>query len=192
MTPNDAPNALAAVAKMPQRVVVFGQNPYPRAESATGIAMFDNTFHDWKDGRFGKVTSICIAPADGDLAAAEKLIRDSLLRELKPEQGGFVFDDVKERIALLRVAQAGDYVFQKTMLLGTERTGPDLSQEGGVHPDDWHRAQSRLQCRQQRYYLRPHHRHAWWFQRRRSAHSLDSRRAPGVVEIQPPTGSQLV
>ncbi len=40
----------------------------------------------------------------------------------------------------LRVAQAGDYVFQKTMLLGTERTGPDLSQEGGVHPDDWHKA----------------------------------------------------
>lgn len=39
-----------------------------------------------------------------------------------------------------RVAQAGDYVFQKTMLLGTERTGPDLSQEGGVHPDDWHKA----------------------------------------------------
>ncbi len=37
-----------------------------------------------------------------------------------------------------RVAQAGDYVFQQTMLLGTERTGPDLSQEGGVHPDDWH------------------------------------------------------
>jgi cbb3-type cytochrome c oxidase subunit II len=37
-----------------------------------------------------------------------------------------------------RVAQAGDYVFQRTMLLGTERTGPDLSQEGGVHPDDWH------------------------------------------------------
>lgn len=37
-----------------------------------------------------------------------------------------------------RPAQAGDYVFQKTMLLGTERTGPDLSQEGGVHPDDWH------------------------------------------------------
>ena len=40
----------------------------------------------------------------------------------------------------VRVAQAGDYVFNKTMLLGTERTGPDLSQEGGVHPDDWHRA----------------------------------------------------
>jgi cytochrome c oxidase cbb3-type subunit II len=42
-----------------------------------------------------------------------------------------------------RVAQAGDYVFQKTVLLGTERTGPDLSQEGGVHPDDWHRAHFR-------------------------------------------------
>ncbi len=39
-----------------------------------------------------------------------------------------------------RVAQAGDYVFQRTMLLGTERTGPDLSQEGGVHADDWHYA----------------------------------------------------
>ncbi|MFI6033099.1 hypothetical protein ACIBBD_02730 [Streptomyces sp. NPDC051315] len=25
------------------KVVVFGQNPYPRPESATGIAMFDNT-----------------------------------------------------------------------------------------------------------------------------------------------------
>lgn len=42
-----------------------------------------------------------------------------------------------------RVAQAGDYVYQKTMLLGTERTGPDLSQEGGVHPDDWHVAHFR-------------------------------------------------
>ncbi|NWJ45905.1 MAG: cbb3-type cytochrome c oxidase subunit II [Chloroflexi bacterium] len=39
-----------------------------------------------------------------------------------------------------RVAQAGDYVFLQTMLLGSERTGPDLSQEGGVHPDDWHLA----------------------------------------------------
>ncbi|NUW45884.1 ADP-ribosyltransferase domain-containing protein [Nonomuraea rhodomycinica] len=46
------------------KVVVFGQNPYPRAESATGIAMFDNTFHDWKDSQFGKVVSIrCIIKA---------------------------------------------------------------------------------------------------------------------------------
>ncbi|WP_067184722.1 ADP-ribosyltransferase domain-containing protein [Microtetraspora niveoalba] len=46
------------------KVVVFGQNPYPRAESATGIAMFDNTFHDWADSRFGKVVSIrCIIKA---------------------------------------------------------------------------------------------------------------------------------
>ena len=37
-----------------------------------------------------------------------------------------------------RVAQAGDYFYQQTVLLGTERTGPDLSQEGGAHPDDWH------------------------------------------------------
>ncbi|WP_433351631.1 ADP-ribosyltransferase domain-containing protein [Microtetraspora malaysiensis] len=46
------------------KVVVFGQNPYPRAESATGIAMFDNTFNDWKDSQFGKVISIrCIIKA---------------------------------------------------------------------------------------------------------------------------------
>jgi cytochrome c oxidase cbb3-type subunit II len=37
-----------------------------------------------------------------------------------------------------RVAQAGDYAFQQTLLLGTERTGPDLSQEGGAHTDEWH------------------------------------------------------
>lgn len=46
------------------KVVVFGQNPYPRAESATGIAMFDNSFHDWKDSTFGKVPTIrCIIKA---------------------------------------------------------------------------------------------------------------------------------
>src|SRR5262249_31015061 len=47
--------------------------------------------------RFGKVTSIRIAPADGDLTSAEKLLREQLVAELRPEKGGFVFDDVKER-----------------------------------------------------------------------------------------------
>jgi uracil DNA glycosylase len=43
------------------RVIIFGQNPYPRLESATGIAMFDNSFTAWSDSRFGAVTSIrCI------------------------------------------------------------------------------------------------------------------------------------
>jgi len=46
------------------KVVIFGQNPYPRVESATGIAMFDNTFSDWKDKKCGVVTSIrCIIKA---------------------------------------------------------------------------------------------------------------------------------
>ncbi|MFI9121248.1 ADP-ribosyltransferase domain-containing protein [Streptomyces bikiniensis] len=46
------------------KVVAFGQNPYPRAESATGIAMFDNTFTDWKDSRFGRVVSVrCLIKA---------------------------------------------------------------------------------------------------------------------------------
>ena len=37
-----------------------------------------------------------------------------------------------------RIAQAGDYVNGQPILLGSARTGPDLSQEGGEHPDDWH------------------------------------------------------
>jgi cytochrome c oxidase cbb3-type subunit 2 len=37
-----------------------------------------------------------------------------------------------------RIAQAGDYVGDRPILLGSQRTGPDLSQEGGEHPDDWH------------------------------------------------------
>jgi uracil DNA glycosylase len=46
------------------KVVAFGQNPYPRAESATGIAMFDNAFGNWADSQFGKVITIrCIIKA---------------------------------------------------------------------------------------------------------------------------------
>jgi len=37
-----------------------------------------------------------------------------------------------------RIAQAGDYVEDRPILLGSQRTGVDLSQEGGEHPDDWH------------------------------------------------------
>ncbi|MDA3917061.1 MAG: cbb3-type cytochrome c oxidase subunit II [Deltaproteobacteria bacterium] len=39
-----------------------------------------------------------------------------------------------------RIAQAGDYLKDRPILLGSQRTGPDLSQEGGEHPDDWHLA----------------------------------------------------
>jgi cbb3-type cytochrome c oxidase subunit II len=39
-----------------------------------------------------------------------------------------------------RVARAGDYVADRPHLLGTERTGPDLSQAGGEHTNGWHRA----------------------------------------------------
>lgn len=37
-----------------------------------------------------------------------------------------------------RIAQAGDYVQDKPILLGSQRTGPDLSQAGGEHPNNWH------------------------------------------------------
>ena len=39
-----------------------------------------------------------------------------------------------------RIADAGDYVADRPILLGSQRTGPDLSQQGGEHPDDWHMA----------------------------------------------------
>lgn len=39
-----------------------------------------------------------------------------------------------------RIAQAGDYVAERPHLLGSQRTGPDLSQQGGEHTDDWHEA----------------------------------------------------
>ncbi|MHB8111404.1 MAG: cbb3-type cytochrome c oxidase subunit II [Syntrophorhabdaceae bacterium] len=40
----------------------------------------------------------------------------------------------------VRIAQAGDYAADRPHLLGSERTGPDLSLEGGERPDDWHLA----------------------------------------------------
>ena len=43
-------------------------------------------------------------------------------------------------IGASRIAQPGDYYGQQPAILGSERTGPDLSQEGGEHPDDWHMA----------------------------------------------------
>lgn len=39
-----------------------------------------------------------------------------------------------------RIAESGDYYKEAPHLLGSIRTGPDLSQEGGQHTDDWHRA----------------------------------------------------
>ena len=39
-----------------------------------------------------------------------------------------------------RIARPGDYYKQEPAILGTARIGPDLSQAGGEHPDDWHLA----------------------------------------------------
>src|SRR5438093_1111066 len=52
--------------------------------------------------------------------------------------------DVRESLYFLypKVSQPGDFYGsdQSPNLLGTERSGPDLSQEGGWHPDDWQSA----------------------------------------------------
>ena len=46
------------------RVMVIGQNPYPRVESATGIAMFDALLKTWECSQFGKAVSMrCIVKA---------------------------------------------------------------------------------------------------------------------------------
>ncbi|MCI0458066.1 MAG: FtsX-like permease family protein [Gemmataceae bacterium] len=48
--------------------------------------------------RFGELTSIRLAPADGnDLAQSAEEFRAHLLAHLQPEQGGLVFDAVRER-----------------------------------------------------------------------------------------------
>jgi cytochrome c oxidase cbb3-type subunit II len=52
--------------------------------------------------------------------------------------------DVRSSLYFLypKVSEPGDFwgSDQSPNLLGTERTGPDLSQESGWHPDDWQRA----------------------------------------------------
>lgn len=39
-----------------------------------------------------------------------------------------------------RISREGDYFRHRPQLLGSERTGPDLSYEGGEHSNDWHLA----------------------------------------------------
>ncbi|NOZ82832.1 MAG: c-type cytochrome [Euryarchaeota archaeon] len=39
-----------------------------------------------------------------------------------------------------RVSVPGEYAYDSPVLLGTERTGPDLARIGGVYTDDWHLA----------------------------------------------------
>ena len=52
--------------------------------------------------------------------------------------------DVRHALYFLypKISEPGDFwgSDQSPNLLGTERTGPDLSQESGWHPDDWQRA----------------------------------------------------
>src|SRR5207253_4892613 len=48
--------------------------------------------------RFGELTSIRLAPASGkDLEDTARDFGQRLLKTLRPEQGGFVFDDVRDR-----------------------------------------------------------------------------------------------
>src|SRR3954453_12030378 len=88
-------------------------------------------------------------PASGDWAP----LSDSALtgRNLFASNGCYVChsgysrpQDVRHALYFLypKVSQPGDFYGsdQSPNLLGTERTGPDLSQEGGFHPNDWQSA----------------------------------------------------
>jgi cytochrome c oxidase cbb3-type subunit 2 len=88
-------------------------------------------------------------PASGDWAP---LSDDAVKgRNLFAQNGCYVChsgyvrpQDVRESLYFLypKISQPGDFFGsdQSPNLLGTERTGPDLSQESGWHPDDWQRA----------------------------------------------------
>jgi cytochrome c oxidase cbb3-type subunit II len=88
-------------------------------------------------------------PASGDWAPLTDQAAEG--RELFAENGCYVChsgysrpQDVRYQPYFLypKVSQPGDFYGsdQSPNLLGTERTGPDLSQESGWHPDDWQRA----------------------------------------------------
>ena len=48
-------------------------------------------------GRFGDTTAIRLLPKSGDLNGALPLVKTSLLKNLDPKRGGFVFDNVRQR-----------------------------------------------------------------------------------------------
>src|SRR6266540_2864814 len=88
-------------------------------------------------------------PVSSDWAPLSSQAKEG--RELFAENGCYVChsgysrpQDVRYALYFLypKVSQPGDFYGsdQSPNLFGTERTGPDLSQDAGWHPDDWHRA----------------------------------------------------
>jgi cytochrome c oxidase cbb3-type subunit II len=88
-------------------------------------------------------------PASGDWTPLSNQAKEG--RELFAENGCYVChsgysrpQDVRYSLYFLypKISQPGDFYGsdQSPNILGTERTGPDLSQDAGWHPDDWHRA----------------------------------------------------
>jgi uracil DNA glycosylase len=86
--------ALKPTAPADVKTVVFGLAPYPRAESACGIALFDAALTSWEDSKFGKVVSmrnmvkaaLCCQfglPQSADIAACRKMLRDKKIVDPK-------------------------------------------------------------------------------------------------------------
>lgn len=87
-------------------------------------------------------TTISERPSDifRSRSALESLGRDLYVRNGCTYCHTQFIRDMDWDIGAERIALSGDYVQDRPHLIGTERTGPDLSQEGGEHPDDWHLA----------------------------------------------------
>ncbi|CAB9517985.1 Uracil-DNA glycosylase [Seminavis robusta] len=67
--------ALMATPPEENTLIVFGEAPYPRVESASGIAMFDSLIQDWDCAQFGKTVSMrCIAKV---AATAKGIVSDN-------------------------------------------------------------------------------------------------------------------
>ncbi len=90
--------------------------PFDAARIAARIKPNDESEQFWRDyratprayvtlaagqklwgSRFGKLTSIRLAPKDGDLAKSKSAFETALLAHLKPDQAGLAFQPVKER-----------------------------------------------------------------------------------------------
>lgn len=89
----------------PKRVKVADENYWKRYRTTPKAYVTLETAQMLWGSRFGKLTSVRINPGDEGTA---KLFTESFLRELKPEQGGFVFQPIKE-MALKASAGSTDF-----------------------------------------------------------------------------------
>jgi uracil DNA glycosylase len=107
------------------KVIVFGEAPYPRMESATGIALFDGKFRDWQ--KLGTCVSL------------REMFKSACMWKCKIPLKSKA-EDVRDVMAKNNVVQVTEW-FQSTLVQGclwlntSLTTGGDLSK--GQHQKFW-------------------------------------------------------